>query len=160
MMWASSRFGHTHSQNPSRASPSHNGDAHIIRVLGMGIHLSLWQRPSHFVREKPWRRGCLSLRIPLGWAVSITLTWGRGREAGRGWVGVGLVCCFLLTKTWNRKCNKRTMDPNPQTSNWCFTDTHWGHGQCLVYQEMSQKEHKWNVMSWAWNLNLLLVNSY
>ena len=116
MMWASSRFGHTHSQNPSRASPSHitlaiwvrvrvTGDTHIIRVLGMGMHLSLWQRPSHFVRENPWRQGCLSLRIPLGWAVSITLTWGRGREAGRGWVGVGVVCCFLLTKTWNRKIN-------------------------------------------------------
>ena len=50
MMWASSRFGHNHSQNPSRASPSHitlaiwvrvTGDAHIIRVLGMGMHLSL-----------------------------------------------------------------------------------------------------------------------
>ena len=58
------------------ASPSHitlaiwvrvTGDAHITRVLRMGIPVSLWHRPSPFLSKKVWRRGwCAERKVGRG----------------------------------------------------------------------------------------------
>ena len=78
--WASPRFRHPHSQNPVIwASPSHitlaiwvrvrvTRDAHITRVLGMGIPITLWQWvPLPFSKEK-----ALGARLQ---------GWGRGTSS-------------------------------------------------------------------------------
>lgn len=100
MMWASARFRHTHSQNPSRASPSHITlpiwVRVRVRVTAMPISLGFWEWGCTYhcdsappiLREKsPGDEVAYHYiyhHIPLGWGVSITLTWGRDRGWGRG----------------------------------------------------------------------------
>ena len=98
-IWASPRFGHPHSQNHSDiwASPSHlilaimvrvTGDAHITRVLGMGMPTSLWQRPGfHKFRAlaslQLFLEHSLAIKVNILSVVTFRLKWGRN---GQGYV--------------------------------------------------------------------------
>ena len=88
-IWASPRFGHPHSQNHILAIMVRvTGDAHITRVLGMGMPTSLWQRPGfHKFRAlaslQLFLEHSLAIKVNILSVVTFRLKWGKN---GQGYV--------------------------------------------------------------------------